>query len=75
MRRAASRKATLTVRELRLPAQARRTLCCTNVIEPAFSIVETVFCKVIGGRQIAFLLSAMASDADWKPVAKQVAVA
>jgi putative transposase len=33
---------TLTVHKLGLPEQLRRTLCCTNVIESAFSIVETV---------------------------------
>jgi hypothetical protein len=33
---------TLTVHKLRVPAQLSRTLCCTNVIESAFSIVETV---------------------------------
>ncbi len=33
---------TLTVHKLRVPQQLRRTLCCTNVIESAFSIVETV---------------------------------
>ncbi len=33
---------TLTVHRLRVPGQLRRTLCCTNVIESAFSIVETV---------------------------------
>ncbi len=33
---------TLTVHKLRIPAQLRRTLCCTNVIESAFSIVDTV---------------------------------
>jgi putative transposase len=33
---------TLTVHKLRVPDQLRRTLCCTNVIESAFSIVETV---------------------------------
>lgn len=33
---------TLTVHRLRVPDQLRRTLCCTNVIESAFSIVETV---------------------------------
>ena len=33
---------TLTVHKLRLPDQLRRTMCCTNVIESAFSIVETV---------------------------------
>ena len=33
---------TLTVHRLRVPAQLRRTLCGTNVIESAFSIVETV---------------------------------
>lgn len=32
---------TLTVHRLRVPDQLRRTLCCTNVIESAFSIVET----------------------------------
>ena len=32
---------TLTVHRLRVPEQLRRTLCCTNVIESAFSIVET----------------------------------
>jgi putative transposase len=33
---------TLTVHRLRVPDQLRRTLCGTNVIESAFSIVETV---------------------------------
>jgi len=33
---------TLTVHKLRVPDPLRRTLCCTNVIESAFSIVETV---------------------------------
>jgi len=33
---------TLTVHKLHVPDQLRRTLCCTNVIESAFSIVETV---------------------------------
>jgi transposase-like protein len=33
---------TLTVHKLRVPEQLRRTLCCTNAIESAFSIVETV---------------------------------
>ena len=33
---------TLTVHRLRVPEQLRRTLGCTNVIESAFSIVETV---------------------------------
>ena len=33
---------TLTVHRLRIPAQLRRTLASTNVIESAFSIVETV---------------------------------
>jgi transposase-like protein len=33
---------TLTVHQLRVPDQLRRTLCCTNVIESASSIVETV---------------------------------
>ena len=33
---------TLTVHRLRVPDQLRRTLSCTNVIESAFSIVETV---------------------------------
>jgi putative transposase len=33
---------TLTVHKLRVPDQLRRTLCCSNVIESAFSIVETV---------------------------------
>src|SRR5438876_6044898 len=33
---------TLTVHRLRVPDQLRRSLCCTNVIESAFSIVETV---------------------------------
>jgi putative transposase len=33
---------TLTVHRLRTPAQLRRTLASTNVIESAFSIVETV---------------------------------
>lgn len=33
---------TLTVNKLRVPDQLRRTLCCTNVIESAFSVVDTV---------------------------------
>ena len=33
---------TLTVHRLRVPAQLRRTLSSTNVIESAFSIVETI---------------------------------
>ncbi len=33
---------TLTVHRLRVPQQLRRTLSCTNVIESAFSVVETV---------------------------------
>jgi putative transposase len=33
---------TLTVHKLRVPEQLRRTLSCTNVIESAFSVVETV---------------------------------
>src|SRR5216683_2949722 len=93
---------TLTVHKLRVPDQLRRTLCCTNVIESAFSIVETVcrnvkrwrdgdhierwvgsgllvaerqFRKVIGFRQIPFLLSSMANLVSKKPVAKQSAVA
>ena len=33
---------TLTVHRLRVPDQLRRTLSSTNVIESAFSIVETV---------------------------------
>jgi putative transposase len=33
---------TLTVHKLQVPDQLRRTLSCTNVIESAFSIVETV---------------------------------
>ena len=33
---------TLTLHRLRVPDQLRRTLSSTNVIEPAFSIVETV---------------------------------
>lgn len=33
---------TLTVHKLRVPDQLRRTLCCTNVIESAFSVVETI---------------------------------
>jgi len=33
---------TLTVHKLRVPHQLRRTLCCTNLIESAFSTVETV---------------------------------
>ena len=33
---------TLTVHRLRVPAQLRRTLASTNVIESAFSIVKTV---------------------------------
>jgi putative transposase len=33
---------TLTVHRLHIPMQLRKTLACTNVIESAFSIVETV---------------------------------
>ena len=33
---------TLTVHRLRMPAQLRRTLASTNMIESAFSTVETV---------------------------------
>jgi putative transposase len=33
---------TLTVHKLRVPDQLRRSLSCTNVIESAFSVVETV---------------------------------
>ena len=33
---------TLTVHKLRVRDQLRRTLCCSNVIESVFSIVETV---------------------------------
>ncbi len=88
---------TLTVHKLRVPDQLRRTLCCTNVIESAFSIVEVVyrnvkrwrdgdhiepwvgsglvvaerqFRKVLGYRQIPFLVSSMASEATKKPVAE-----
>ena len=46
---------TLTVHKLRVPEQLRRTLASTNVIESAFSIVETV-CRNVkrwrGGDQI-----------------------
>jgi len=35
---------TLTVHRLRVPSQLRPTLASTNVIESAFSIVETVHC-------------------------------
>jgi putative transposase len=33
---------TLAIHKLRVPDQLRRTLSCTNVIESAFSIFETV---------------------------------
>ena len=93
---------TLTVHKLCVPDQLRRTLCCTNVIESAFSIVETVcrnvkrwrdgdhierwvgsgllvaerqFRKVIGHRQIPFLLSSMATAVSKKPIAKGAAAA
>ena len=33
---------TLTVHRLRVPPQLRKTLACTNIIESAFSIVESV---------------------------------
>jgi putative transposase len=36
------REETLTVHKLRVPDQLRRSLSCTNVIESAFSVVETV---------------------------------
>jgi putative transposase len=41
---------TLTVHKLRVRDQLRRTLSCTNVIESAFSIVETVCRNVKGWR-------------------------
>jgi len=37
---------TLTVHKLGVPEQLRRTHCCTNVIESAFSIVETAWRNV-----------------------------
>ena len=37
---------TLTVHKLRIPVKLRKTLSSTNVIESAFSIVETVCRKV-----------------------------
>src|SRR5258706_2578847 len=93
---------TLTVHRLRVPEQLRRTLASTNVIESAFSIVETVcrnvkrwragdqierwvgsgllvaerqFRRVIGFRQIPFLVSSMANAVSKKPIAKGAAVA
>ena len=93
---------TLTVHKLRVPDQLRRTLSCTNVIESAFSIVETVcrnvkrwrtgdqierwvgsgllvaerqFRRVIGHRQIPFLLSSSGYAVSKKPIAKGAAVA
>jgi len=93
---------TLTVHKLRVPDQLRRTLSCTNVIESAFSIVETVcrnvkrwregdqierwvgsglliaeqqFRKVIGFRQIPYLVSAMAQAVSHKSIAKKGAIA
>ena len=42
---------TLTVHKLRVPEQLRRTLASTNVIESAFSIVETVCRNVKRWRQ------------------------
>ena len=80
-----------------VPDQLRRTLCCTNVIESAFSIVDTVcrnvkrwrdgdhierwvgsgllvaerqFRKVIGHRQIPFLLSSMATAVSKKSLSR-----
>jgi len=41
---------TLTVHKLRIPDQLRRSLCCTNVIESAFSTVDTV-CRNVKRRQ------------------------
>ncbi|MFI5117037.1 MAG: hypothetical protein ACHP8B_10095 [Terriglobales bacterium] len=37
---------TLAVHRLPVPAKLRRTLASTNVVESAFSIVETVCCNV-----------------------------
>jgi putative transposase len=37
---------TLTVHRLHIPAQLRKTLACTNIIESAFSIVEKVCSNV-----------------------------
>jgi len=37
---------TLTVHKFRVPEQLRRTLATTNVIESAFSMVETACCNV-----------------------------
>src|SRR6202166_4807881 len=48
---------TLTVHKLRVPDQLRRTLCCTNVIESAFSIVETVCRNVKRWRDGIFSLT------------------
>jgi transposase-like protein len=42
---------TLTVHRLRVPAQLRRTLASTNVIESAFSIVETAQRKTMACRR------------------------
>ena len=33
---------TLTMHRLRVPATVRKSLCSTNIIESAFSVVETV---------------------------------
>jgi transposase-like protein len=62
---------TLTVHRLRVPAQLRRTLASTNVIESAFSIVETVR----GYREIPSLLTSLANTVSKKAVAEEMKVA
>jgi putative transposase len=57
---------TLTVHKLRVPDQLRRTLCCTNVIESAFSIVETVCRNANAGGQ-AIRSSAGLARGYWSP--------
>ena len=57
---------TLTVHKLRVPDQLRRTLCCTNVIESAFSIVETVCRNVKRWREAITSSAGLARDC-WSP--------
>src|SRR5450631_3260249 len=60
---------TLTVHRLRVPDQLRRTLSCTNVIESAFSIVETV-CRNVKRCGATAITSSVGSARDyWWPSA------
>jgi hypothetical protein len=57
---------TLTVHKLRVPDQLRRTLCCTNVIESAFSVVRPSAATSNAGGQ-AITSSAGLARGCWSP--------